>query len=76
MENLPYTRTDEEANKIITSIIEEFNTLARKAESLGYPIKLHVNSSESLCLYYHDDYPDMILVDKYDDASYDINHTK
>ena len=61
---LPYTRTDDNANKIITAIIESFNSLVSMAKLMGYDIKLTPNSEEPLCLYYHDDYPGIILVDK------------
>lgn len=64
MEKLPYSRVDTEVNETVTAIIENFNNLAIMAEKLGFPIKLHTNSKGSLVLYYHDDHPNMILVDK------------
>lgn len=64
MTNLPHTRTDPTLNKYIDDIISDFHTLVEKAKSYGLDIKLTPNSESSLELYFHDDYPDTILVDK------------
>ncbi len=61
---LPYTRTDPELNARITEVINDFRKVVEKAKSYGLDIKLTPNSTESLELYFHDDYPDTILVDK------------
>ena len=63
-EPLPHTRTNPTLNTHITEIIDEFKNLIEKAKSYGLDIKLTPNSTTSLELYFHDDYPDMILVDK------------
>lgn len=63
-EPLPHTRTDPILNDHITEIIDDFKNLVEKAKSYGLDIKLTPNSTSSLELYFHDDYPDTILVDK------------
>lgn len=63
-EPLPYTRTDPVLNSYIKEILDEFHGLIVKAKSFGLDIKLTPNSASSLELYFHDDYPDTILVDK------------
>ena len=61
---LPHTRTDPILNDHISEIINGFHDLIEKAKSYGLDIKLTPNSTSSLELYFHDDYPDTILVDK------------
>lgn len=63
-EDLPHTHTDPVLNTHITEIIDDFHKLVEKAKSYGLDIKLTPNSIESLELYFHDDYPNTILVDK------------
>ena len=63
-EVLPYTRIDPVLNKHISEIIGDFRKLIEKAKHYGLDIKLTPNSKFSLELYFHDDYPDTILVDK------------
>ena len=63
--NLPHTRTSNDVNAAVTTIIEAFNDVIKMAEDMGYPIKLYPESESSLCIYYNDDYPNKILVDKY-----------
>ena len=63
--NLPNTGITTETNPAITTIIEAFNDIIKMAEDMGYPIKLYPESETSLYVYYHDDHPNMILVDKY-----------
>lgn len=46
-------------------IINAFNQLNEKAIELGLPICLNTTTSTFLELYFHDDYPNRILVDKY-----------
>ena len=65
-EQLPHTHTDLVENEKITTIINSFNNLISMAKMLGYDIKLHPDSKQSLELYFHDDYPGIILVDKYE----------
>ena len=45
-------------------IIDAFNKLNEKATELGLPICLNTETSTFLELYFHDDYPNRILVDK------------
>lgn len=61
---LPHTRTDPVLNSYIKEILDEFHGLITKAKTFGLDIKLTPNSKSSLELYFHDDYPDTILVDK------------
>lgn len=63
-EPLPHTRIDTALNDHITEIIDDFRRLVVKAKSFGLDIKLTPASDSSLELYFHDDYPDTILVDK------------
>lgn len=63
---LPHTHTDPVKNEKIIAIIDSFNNLVSMAKMLGYDIKLHPDSKQSLELYFHDDYPGIILVDKYE----------
>lgn len=46
-------------------IIDAFDKLNERAIALGTPICLNTETSTSLVLYFHDDYQDRILVDKY-----------
>ena len=66
MNTLPYTYVSEEFNAIIAELMEDFDRLVEKAKSKGLYMRLHPES-ETLVLYFHDDYPDTLLVDK--DAS-------
>ena len=67
MSNLPHTRTDPTLNSHIDEIIGDFRMLVEKAKSYGLDIKLTPRSKTSLELYFHDDYPDTILVDKFEE---------
>ena len=62
MEKLPYS-TNEELNKAVTEIMNDWNELVNKAFKLGFRIRLYPEAAP-LVLYFHDDYPDSILVDK------------
>lgn len=46
-------------------IIDAFDKLNERAIALGTPICLNTETSTSLVLYFHDDYENRILVDKY-----------
>ena len=46
-------------------IIDAFDKLNERAIALGTPICLNTETSTSLVLYFHDDYQNRILVDKY-----------
>lgn len=62
-ERLPYTRISEDINKKVEELIGDFEALVAKAKKYGLDIRLHPES-KTLALYYHDDYPDTLLVDK------------
>lgn len=59
-----WTRRNADLNERISAIIDGFEALKRMAEMLGLPIRLVADDESELFLYFHDDYPDMILVDK------------
>ena len=64
MDNKPiYTQCSEELNNMIAELMDDFDTLVAKAKSFGLDIRLY-DESETLVLYYNDDYPDTLLVDK------------
>lgn len=63
MSKLPHTHTDAILNAKIETLMNNFNELLTKAKSLGFDIKLWPDA-KSLVLYYNDDYPNMLLVDK------------
>lgn len=60
---LPYTHI-EELNPIITELMNDWHDLVKKAKSYGMDIRFAPNCKETLELYFHDDYPDILLVDK------------
>ena len=59
---LPYTH-NEDLNSVITELMNDWYRLVDKAKHYGMDIRLHPES-ETLKLYFHDDYPDTLLVDK------------
>ena len=61
---LPYTRLGEDLNNKISAIMEDYSNLIAKAKSYGLDIKFAPDSKNSLELYFNDDYPDSIIVDK------------
>lgn len=63
-EQFPYTRTDEKLNAVVKELMGDFEALVVKAKQKGLDIRLHP-TAPSLALYFHDDYPDTLLVDKY-----------
>ena len=63
MPNLPYTH-DKRLNPIVTELMNDWNRLVEKAKNYGMDIRFAPNCTESLELYFHDDYPNMLLVDK------------
>lgn len=58
-----YTHCSDELNDIIAELMDDFDNLISKAKSHGLDIRLY-DESETLVLYYNDDYPDTLLVDK------------
>ena len=46
-------------------IIDAFEKLKQRATEIGLPICLNTTTSTQVELYYHEDYPNRILVDKY-----------
>lgn len=64
MDNKPiYTHCSEELNNMVAELMDDFDKLVAKAKSFGLDIRLY-DESETLVLYYNDDYPDTLLVDK------------
>ena len=63
-EKLPYTRISEELNDRVTELMSDWYSLVEKAKSYGMDIRFSSNCINTLELYFHDDYPDMLLVDK------------
>ena len=59
-----YTRQSDELNSIICELMDDYENLVKKAKSHGLDIRLHPGAP-TLELYFHDDYPDTLLVDKY-----------
>lgn len=45
-------------------LLRDWKSLVQKAKDYGMDIRFSVDSVETLELYYHEDYPDVILVDK------------
>ena len=45
-------------------VVERFEELKESAQGRGISIKLNTDSKEDLVLYYHEDYSNMVLVDK------------
>lgn len=60
---LPYTRISSELNGQINELMDDFDALMKKANRFGLDIRLYP-SSDSLVLYFNDDWPDTLLVDK------------
>lgn len=60
---LIYTHCSKELNDIITELMEDYDKLVNKAKGYGLDIRLYTNS-KTLVLYFNDDYPDTLLVDK------------
>ena len=55
---------DEDKNRIITELMYDWECLVAKAKCCGMDIRLAPNCSNTLELYFHEDYPNMLLVDK------------
>lgn len=58
---------DFKLNAIVADIMSDWRRLLTKVKSHGMDIRLTPNSTNSLELYFHNDYPDLILVDKEDE---------
>lgn len=58
-----YTHCSGEFNNIVAELMEDYAKLVKKAKSFGLDIRLY-DESETLELYFNDDYPDTLLVDK------------
>lgn len=61
---LPYTRTSKKKNKMISVLMKDYNRFVKKAHRFGMDVKFSPCSKETLQLYFHDDYPNLLLVDK------------
>lgn len=62
--NPPYTRTSKNLNDIVSELMSDYQKLVDKAKSNGLDIRYAPNADHTLELYFHDDYPDTLLVDK------------
>ena len=51
-------------DELLRDIMSDWVRLASKARVFGFDIRLSPESKSSLELYHHEDYPDLILVDK------------
>lgn len=58
-----YTNYGRDLNDKIAELMDDYNSLLTKAKSFGMDIRLYPES-ETLDLYFNDDYPDTLLVDK------------
>lgn len=59
-----YTHCDAELNAKVAELMDDYAKLVEKAKSFGFDIRLY-DTSNTLELYYNDDYPDTLLVDKH-----------
>lgn len=59
-----YTNISPDLNSNITELMEDYKALVEKAKSMGLDIRLYPEST-TLELYFNDDYPDTLLVDKH-----------
>lgn len=60
---LPYTH-NKDLNTVVTELMNDWSSLVEKAKRYGMDIRFAPNCTETLELYFHDDYPDTLLVDK------------
>ena len=58
-----YTHYSDELNDMVAELMDDYAKLVEKAKSFGLDIRLY-DESETLELYFNDDYPDTLLVDK------------
>lgn len=68
--SLPYTH-NYELNVIVTELMNNWNQLINKAKSYGLDIRF-APYCDTLELYFNDDYPDTLLVDK--ELSCELTH--
>lgn len=59
-----WTHCSKELDAMICELMSDYEKLVKKAKDFGLDIRLFPES-ETLVLYYNDDYPDTLLVDKY-----------
>lgn len=62
--SLPYTHVNAATNEKVAELMSDYDKLCSKAKQYGLDIRLY-DDGPTLVLYYNDDYPDTILVDKY-----------
>lgn len=65
---LPYTHASEELNQNIAQAMKLYEGFLAGVKKLGFDVRLTPNT-KTLELYFHDDYPDLLLVDKYQDRA-------
>ena len=63
---LPYTHISEELNQNIAAAMKLYENFLAGAKELGFDVRLSP-TTETLELYFHDDYPDLLWVDKAQD---------
>ena len=65
---LPYTHISEELNQNIADAMKLYKNFLAGAKRLGFDVRL-TPTTKTLELYFHDDYPTLLLVDKYQDRT-------
>lgn len=63
-----YTHISEELNQNIAEAMKLYENFLAGAKKLGFDVRL-TPTTKTLELYFHDDYPDLLLVDKYQDRA-------
>lgn len=64
IDDLPYTHYSEELNCKVAELMSDYACLVAKAKNYGLDIRMYPDS-KTLTLYFHDDHPHTLLVDKY-----------
>lgn len=61
---LPYTRVNKELNRKIARLMRLWNKFVDRCYKENFDVRFASDDLDTLRLYYHDDYPNMLLVDK------------
>ena len=61
---LPYTHINAELNRRVEEAMKLYESFLADVKDLGFDVRLAPNT-KTLELYFHDDYPTLLLVDKY-----------